>query len=216
MSDNNSPIYHITFLRHGESTGNAGGYHQGQAAFPLTDKGIAQANALANRWLSENKLFDYVVASPQSRAKHTAEIITDALGLLIEFDPIWMERDNGKLAGLHHTVASEKYPQPDFIHLYEHIGETGESLWELFLRGGRAVQSILDREPARYLIVSHGAILNMVLRSIFGIMPQPNYHGTWFRFQNTAFATLTYDPQRSNWRVHGINDRFHWKDEEED
>ena len=202
-------IYHITFLCHGESVGNAGGYHQGQSEFPLTEKGRQQAEALANRWKNEGVIFDFMISSPQSRARETAEILAPILGLEIEYDPIWMERDNGLLAGLHESEAREKFPQPAFIPLYEPIGETGESHWELFLRGGRAIQSILLQPAGRYLIVSHGAILNMALRAALGIMPQANFQGARFRFSNTGFATLTYQPERNSWAVLGINDHSH-------
>jgi broad specificity phosphatase PhoE len=43
-------VYQITFLRHGESVGNAEERFQGHADFPLTGKGRDQAMALAERW----------------------------------------------------------------------------------------------------------------------------------------------------------------------
>ena len=205
-------IFHITLLRHGESIGNALGYHQGQSEFPLTEKGQAQAKSLADRWLAEGVLFDYVIASPQPRGRQTAEIIADVLGLQVEFDPIWMERDNGVYAGLHMDEAKIRYPYPDYVSLYDRTGKTGESEWELYLRGGRAIQSILHRSPGRYLIVSHGGILNKTLQAILGIVPQTNFQGVRFRFRNTAFASLTYDPERHNWHVHSINERTHWEE----
>ena len=113
MPDEKDNLYHLTLLRHGESVGNAGGYHQGQSEFPLTEKGREQAQSLAARWRSEGITFDGMVASPQSRARQTAEIIAATLSLEIEFDPIWMERDNGILAGLHFEEAREKHPQPE-------------------------------------------------------------------------------------------------------
>jgi 2,3-bisphosphoglycerate-dependent phosphoglycerate mutase len=212
MSEPLDMLFHITLLRHGESIGNALGYHQGQSEFPLTEKGQAQAKSLADRWLSEGVLFDYVVASPQPRARQTAEIIADVLGLQVEFDPVWMERDNGVYAGLHMDEAKIRYPYPDYISLYDRTGKTGESEWELYLRGGRAIQSILHRSPGRYLIVSHGGILNKTLQAILGIVPQTNFQGVRFRFGNTAFASLTYDPERHNWHVHSINERTHWEE----
>jgi broad specificity phosphatase PhoE len=213
MSETQPTEYHIVFLRHGESVGNAGGYHQGQSEFPLTEKGRAQAQALADRWLSDRMTFDIVIASPQPRARQTAEIVVGSLGYEIEFDPVWKERDNGVYAGLHQDEAKEKYPYPEFVPIYERTGQTGESEWELFLRGGRAIQSILHRSPGRYLVVSHGGILNMTLRAILGIVPQANFQGPRFRFQNAAFATLIYYPDRHTWYVSGINDRTHWNEE---
>jgi broad specificity phosphatase PhoE len=81
------------------------------------------------------------------------------------------------------------------------------------MRGGRAIQSVLHQPPARYLIVSHGAILNMTLRALLGIAPQANFQGPRFRFRNTAFVSLEYRPEGHNWLVNGINQRPHWQDE---
>ncbi|HTX92520.1 MAG TPA: phosphoglycerate mutase family protein, partial [Anaerolineales bacterium] len=60
---NDSRFYQLTFLRHGESVGNAEERFQGHADFPLTDKGRAQARALADRWKLENVSFDRCLAS---------------------------------------------------------------------------------------------------------------------------------------------------------
>lgn len=210
MVKTNLDEFHIILLRHGESVGNAEGYHQGQSDFPLTETGYAQAKALAAHWIAKGVVFDKVIASPQSRAKQTAEIIANALGYEIEYDPIWMERDNGVLAGLHHDVAREKYPPKNFIPLYEPIGLTGESQWELFLRAGLAIQSILSQPPGPYLIVSHGGLLNMVLKAALGIIPQANFQGPRFRFQNTAYASITYFPEIHTWHVNSLNARPHW------
>ena len=49
---NDTSIYHVTFLRHGESVGNAEDRFQGHADFPLTEKGRTQARSLADRWLA--------------------------------------------------------------------------------------------------------------------------------------------------------------------
>ncbi len=191
--------YQLYLLRHGESTGNANGYHQGQYDFPLSEKGIQQAQRLASLWQAKKLHFDQIISSPLSRARQTAEIIAQTLFLPIEFDPIWMERDAGVISGLHPQEAQKLYPRPEFMSLYDKIGKTGESQWELFLRAGKAIESILSRPPARYLIVSHGGILNMVLYVTLGIFPQPNFHGAQFLFTNTGFAILNFYPQTHNW-----------------
>src|SRR5271157_343429 len=93
----NAHVYTIFLLRHGESVGNAEDRFQGQSDFPLTDKGRAQARALAERWLEEDMEFDLCISSPLARASQTAEIITTRLGLSLEFDPVWKELHNGQL-----------------------------------------------------------------------------------------------------------------------
>ena len=213
--------YQVILLRHGESVGNAEGYHQGQAQFPLTEKGKAQASALSEWWFENNIHFDHIISSPQTRAKETAEIIAKKLGCEIRYDPIWMERDNGLLAGMRHDEAVIKYPQPEVLNLYNPVGETGESIWDLYIRSGKAISSILKSPPGSYLIVSHGGLLNMVMRSILGIPPQTNFQGPRFRFQNTGYASLTYQPDGNekrpslhyNWVVQAINSRPHWDED---
>ena len=91
------PIYHIALLRHAESVGNAEGYHQGQAEFPLTERGQEQARALASYWQERGEVFDHCISSPQKRTRETAEIVAGTLGLKIEFDPVKMKVvNNGK------------------------------------------------------------------------------------------------------------------------
>ena len=210
-----TPIYTFTFLRHGESIGNAEGKHQGQADFELTEKGRAQARALAERWEMEKRRFDGAVSSPLMRARETAELVCGALDIPLTYDPRWMERDNGLLAGLHPDEAMLLHPRPPFVHPYLAIGETGESQWELYLRAGEAVQSLFIQPPGTYLVISHGGILNMVFYAILGIAPHANFTGPRFRFHNTAFATLTYAPGEHKWAVLGINDHLHWPEAEE-
>jgi broad specificity phosphatase PhoE len=211
IPETRSKIFRITLLRHGESVGNAESYHQGQSEFVLTDKGRAQARALADYWLKEKIVFDAILSSPLLRARETAEIIASALSVSIHFDPIWKERDNGVLAGLKFTEAAKLHPQPGFINPFESIGESGEGDWELYLRAGRAVQSLLSRQPGSYLVVSHGGILNKVLYVMLGIIPQANFQGAHFRFENTGYAVLEYDPATHVWLLERLNERPHWQ-----
>ncbi len=193
-------MFEITFLRHGESTGNAAGQIQGQQDMVLNERGRLQAQRLAQQWHAAGIAFDYCISSPLLRARETAEIITVALTLPLFFDPIWMERSFGELEGL--TVDDLQISQPDldFYHPFQRPGKTGESLLDLYLRTGRAVQDLLMQSPGRYLIVSHGAILNMALYIIFGLNPQGYINGPRFYFGNTGHAKLTYEPGTRIWR----------------
>jgi len=208
-----TPIYKVAFLRHGESVGNAEARFQGRADFPLTDRGRAQAQALADRWLAEGVTFDRCISSPLLRARQTAEIICTALHLPLEFDPAWMEIDNGLLEGMSEEEACLRLPRPAFMTPYDHYGQTGESRWQLYLRAGGAIQQLLERSPGSYLIASHGGILNMAMYAILGIAPQADFQGPRFMFHNTTFATFTYEPEHYNWRLLTFDGRPHWKEE---
>ena len=206
-------VYHITFLRHGESVGNAEERFQGHSDFPLTTKGRAQAQALAERWQANGVTFDRCISSPLLRACQTAEIISKTLGIPLELDPDWMEINNGILAGLTQAEAALVSPRPDFITPYTRYGKTGESRWEVYLRAGRAIQHILDRGPGRTLVAAHGGVLNMTMYAILGIAVQADHSVPRFLFHNTTFATFDYEPDGHNWRLLNFDDRRHWKED---
>lgn len=212
MENDKTKPFIVTLLRHGESVGNAESRWQGQADFPLTPRGRAQAYALAERWKKENRQFDYVISSPLTRTKETAEVIASALNLKVEFDPLWLERDNGEFSGLTAHEVRQNFSHPEFTTPYDPVGLDGEGDWELFLRAGQALHNLLKREPARYLIVSHGGLLNQVMHAIVGIAPQANNSGTRFRFENTAFAQLLYFPRQHRWAIDKLNDHVHWQE----
>lgn len=208
MSSADKPVYSFVFLRHGESVGNAEARWQGQSDYALTEKGRTQARTLAQRWKSEGVRFDRIISSPLTRAKETAEIIASALSLDVEFDPIFLERNIGEMEGM---TAEEvrKVPQPPYVTPYDSIGGGGEGDWALFLRAGQALHDLLHRPPGNYLIVSHGGLLNQLMHAIVGIAPHVDPSGVRFRFENTAFARVTYFPHQHRWAIDTLNDHTH-------
>ena len=208
MSSSDKPIYTFVFLRHGESIGNAQSRWQGQSDYELTEKGRAQARALAQRWKSERVKFDLIIASPLVRARETAEIIASALNAKMELEPSLMERHIGEMEGL--TIDEvRKRPQPPYVTPYDPIGGEGEGDWALFLRAGQALHDLVLRPPGSYLIVSHGGLLNQLMNAIIGIAPHVDPSGVRFRFENTAFARVIYFPHQHRWAIDALNDRAH-------
>lgn len=204
------PRFVFTLLRHGESVGNAEARWQGQADFPLTDTGCAQARALAERWQAEEVIFDRVFASPLERARETAETIAAVLNVTVETWPVLMERAIGEYSGLT-GEEMRQFTRPDFINPYEAVGGNGEGDWALFLRAGQALHQLLRQPVGRYLIVSHGGLLNQFMHAVMGIAPHANNGGPRFRFGNTAFARLFYFPSQHRWEIDTLNDHTHWK-----
>jgi broad specificity phosphatase PhoE len=202
-------FYKLILLRHAESEGNAEGFYQGQQDFPLTKRGINQVRRLISRWRVDGTKIDHAITSPLSRAKQTAEMICNELEIPLEEDVDWSERDMGLLTGVKREDSDDIFPKPDFFTPYDNMAGTGEGNWALFLRAGRAVHRILKRPPGRYLIVSHGGILNQAVQVIFGMTPQASGQGVHFRFVNTAFATVYYEPDKHKWVVWGLNDFTH-------
>ncbi len=202
-------LYAFTFLRHGKSIGNVEGRLQGQSEYPLSELGVQQARQLAAFWQNQNQTFLQIIASPLERARQTAEILAKALQAPIEIDPIWMERYFGTWEGLTPEEVHQTHSDFDFSDFSQRPGGNGESLLELFARASKALQSLLNRPPGEYLIVSHGAILQMTFYTIFGLSPLLNFQHLRFQFENTAFSNLSYDLKRQLWLVTGINQTPH-------
>ena len=76
-----SPVHTLVLLRHGESTYNLENRFTGWADASLTSKGIDEAIEAGKLLRNRGYMFDSVVTSALSRAKHTAEIVVGNLGL---------------------------------------------------------------------------------------------------------------------------------------
>ncbi|MCI0520253.1 MAG: histidine phosphatase family protein [Chloroflexi bacterium] len=206
--------YRFTLLRHGQSVANAENRHQGQRDYPLTPHGEEQISRLARRWLAEKRSFDGILASPLSRARQSAEIIAAALHLPIEFDAIWMERDDGLISGLLDAEAELQFPNARQIASYAPRGETGESRWDVYLRAGQALQRLIERPAGSWLVVSHGGLLNALICAALGIPPLTVASGARFALGNAAFGVLQYKPHEHVWRLLSLNDQNHLLEEE--
>ena len=199
--------HRITVLRHGVTTANVESVIQGQLDYPLSEAGVAQARALAAAWRRAGARFDAIISSPLVRARRTAEIIAEALGVAFEVDEAWQERRLGEAEGRpgDETFALLEHPPAP----YEPVFRSGESEWDLYLRAAGAVQSLVRRPPGAYLVVSHGAILNAALRSILGIPPRGRAWPTRFVFDNTGYAVLEYEPESARWSLERLNETSH-------
>jgi 2,3-bisphosphoglycerate-dependent phosphoglycerate mutase len=195
----------VTFLRHGRSRADDEKVHEGRYDSPLTEVGQAQAHTRAQEFLSRDFHFDKIVSSTLQRAQETATIIGQLLRVPIETDPDWMEMDNGPLAGLPRDIAEKRYPKPVFRSPYEPFCGTGESDWEIYCRGARAVEKIVRHGVGSYLVVTHGGILNSALRTIIGAQPFINQQGMVFGFGDTGYARLEYQSSEHTWILREFN-----------
>ena len=73
------------YLRHGETDWNRRGLSQGSIDIPLNELGLAQAREAAQKLLHRG--ITSIVASPLSRARVTAEIVGDELGVDVTIEP---------------------------------------------------------------------------------------------------------------------------------
>ncbi len=147
------------FLRHGETEWNARGVSQGNVDVPLNVRGWAQARAAAAALRGQP--IATIVHSPLSRARDTAAVIAEALGLPLHEDPDLREaafgvqegQPNGEWFG--HWVRGAFTP----------VG--GESFAVLAARARAAMNRALARDPL-VLVVGHGAFFRAV-RAAMGL-----------------------------------------------
>jgi broad specificity phosphatase PhoE len=199
-------MYHLTFLRHAESDGNANGQLQGQIDAPLSEKGREQAGRLAEAWQTAGRKFDLVISSPLDRACRTAQQVAERLNIPLETDPVWKERAFGELEGLSFDEIFQHIQPVDFYHPYNRPGKDGESLVDLYNRAGQGVQELIKRLPGTYLVVTHGAMLNMIMYVILGLSPHSSPRSPRFVFSNTGYIDLTYNPENQQWRIYRISE----------
>ena len=186
-------------MRHGRSRADDEKVHEGRYDSPLTEMGRQQVFKRAESWLNQGRTFDCIIASTLSRATESAQIIGKVLKVPVETDPLWMEFDNGPLAGLPFEMAAERFPRPAFRNPYAPFWETGESDWEIYRRASQAIEKVVRRGPGRYLVVAHGGILNEALCAIIGCGPAINATGIWFRFGDVGYAHTIYNPRKHQW-----------------
>lgn len=175
----------ILLVRHGESEWNAVGRWQGQADSPLTDLGRSQAKAAAGAV----GLVDRVLSSDLVRARETAEIIADQLGLgPVVIDPDLRERNAGEWTGLTRTEIHARFPgalpgdpartdgsrdivAPPGYEPHEHLlarGLAAVQRWAAAAGGGDAVA------------VTHGGLVYAIERDLGAEWVRlPNLAGRW-------------------------------------
>lgn len=159
----------LLVIRHGESEADLLDVHEGRADFALTERGHRQAEAMAN-YVADNYNISKIYASTLTRAKQTAQHLSDKTGIPIIFDENLMEFNNGLLAGLPRAVVREKYPEvPDLPIDKAVYGQ--ESQVEFRQRAENALSRIINESEndETVAVVSHGGMINQLYRSFFNM-----------------------------------------------
>jgi len=161
----------ILLARHGETDDNVPPYRfQGQRDTPLNDRGRAQARELAERVAALDPPVASLWASDLSRARETAEIVGERIGLEPRLDPRLREGWRGEWEGhLFDEIAArepERYAEwraPDAeVGFRFPGGETLAQQQARVLACLREVEAELDGAgPA--LVVCHGGSIRTVL-----------------------------------------------------
>ena len=183
----------LGLLRHGQTDWNIDLRLQGSTDIPLNDTGRAQALQAASVLNRED--WDVIIASPLSRAKDTADIVAQELGMNVVIVPELIERSFGVAEGLDHASWRKMYESHAVI-------EGLESLEDLRARTILLLDLIANEYAGqRVLAVSHGAFIRKVLTIISnGELPREgdrlsNASLNNFIHSDNAWTVAEYKPE---------------------
>jgi len=197
----------VLLIRHGETNWNILGKFQGCTDIDLAEEGIKQAKLLKNRLKGD---FDYIYASPLSRALKTANILAAHTNKEVMIAPEITEINFGEWEGLTIHEIAEKYPEvfkawrTDKTESYICGGDSS-----IHNASNRATKCILDivseHKGKKIVIVAHGGIIKA---GLIGILEwdMTMYHK--MALGNTCINTLTFNDELKPMLV-GLNDTNH-------
>lgn len=186
----------IFIVRHGETDGNASRLIQAPET-PLNERGMAQAEALAERLAREGVA--RILVSDYARARMTADAVQRATGAPLEVDPRLRERDFGDWRGVSHD---------DIPHFMDDgvVPPNGES-WEAFHARAEAAWERVARDAGaaegNVVAVTHGLVCwSFALHHLSvpsGLEVDRGFHNT----------SVTVAESRAPWAVSTLNCTAH-------
>lgn len=181
----------LCLIRHGETAWNKSLRLQGREDIPLNETGIKQAKDCASALVGQ--VVDVVVSSPLSRARDTARMIADAVGLKgIQEDVNVIERDFGEASGLTYDQLKEKRKQGRIHGI--------ESIEELRLRMFHVLNSYEKKYPnGTVFIVTHGASI----KAIVGAIDPDAFTGDAVQLKNTGITVI--DCNQGRYQINDFN-----------
>lgn len=198
----------IILVRHGQTTWNVEMKYQGQTDIHLTEKGIMQAQMVADRLANEP--VSAIYSSDLSRAFFTAGAIAAKHNLQVIAVPELREINFGEWEGLTYTNINSGWPKtmsklftsPEDVKI-----PGGESFPELKERASKALDRIVaNHADETIVVVSHGGTIRTLLCAALNI----NLNYVWnIKQDNTAVSILEYYDNRI--MVSLINDTCHLK-----
>jgi broad specificity phosphatase PhoE len=185
----------LYLVRHGRTDWNDKGRYQGQCDPPLNVLGLAQARELAEA-LREVP-FAAVYSSDLVRARHTAQVLADAIGVPLRVDARLREIGLGEWAG--QLVSAIRAGEPALFARWRSAPAAvrppgGETVAELYARIAAALDDISRAHPGKTVAVfTHGAAIAAVRCQVRGVP----LDGIWTMLpENAAWEVVEWPPAR--------------------
>jgi len=158
----------LILVRHGETELTAARRYSGRGDVPMSERGLAQAEATASRVAAMVGPVAAVVTSPLSRCVRMAEAIAGAGGEVpVRVEPDLIECDFGEWEGLTFAEVRERWPDrlDTWLGSPSVAPPSGESFDTVASRVRAAVGRLLEGYPGQsVVVVSHVTPIKLLLR----------------------------------------------------
>ncbi|UCD45343.1 MAG: histidine phosphatase family protein [Candidatus Bathyarchaeota archaeon] len=154
----------LILIRHGEAEHMTGDYTGGWTDLPLTELGRRQARAVAKRLGRELEGVRFeLLCSDLIRARETADIIGEELGVAPRAQPELRELNNGVASGKTKEEASAHFSEPTKPYI-DWQPYPGAETWRRFhARVAGYMESLSETGDKTLVIVAHGGtIINII------------------------------------------------------
>jgi len=177
----------VGLLRHGQTDWNIDFRLQGVTDVALNATGIEQARLAASA-LNLND-WDFIVSSPLSRARDTADIVAGRLNIPeVAVLPLLLERSFGEVEGMLYEDWKANYP--------DGIAPGGETEEQLHARTLLLLDELLETyRGTRVLAISHGALI----RKVVNLLSQGEFPLVNQRIANASLSIIVHED--SSWRL---------------
>jgi probable phosphoglycerate mutase len=205
----------LYLIRHGEAYSNVEAVIGGMKGDRgLTERGIAQAEALARRLAGGEIAADVLYASTLPRARMTAERVAEALKLPINWDDELQELRPGEADGMSIEDARASFDgfERFLRETFTPVATGGESWGAFQMRASAALERIILRhQDQTIVVVSHGGVIEVSFLFLLELGPQMRSRVS-FHVANTAMTHwrhVTGYAGRQKWHLAAHNDHRH-------
>ncbi|MDO5031078.1 histidine phosphatase family protein [Corynebacterium sp.] len=186
----------LILIRHGQTTYNASGRMQGHVDTELSEVGYEQARAAAS--LLAEKNITAIVSSDLQRARETARVIGEALGMTPLVDARLRETNLGLWQGMTSAEVDAQHPGARAIWRHDPTWAPpqGESRVEVAQRSRPVVDELMRTHDAwdegPVLIVGHGGAISALTCHLLGL--EHHQYSILSGLKNTHWSQLTARP----------------------
>ena len=197
----------MILVRHGEAENNRYGLIGGWSNVELTELGIKQAEAVADRLRKELDGTYRMYSSNLKRAKQTAEIISGKLDIAPIYVMELREHNPGIVSGMDREEAENHFNEVTEPALDWRPYPESESWREFYHRVASFMDKLCEQEE-QVLIISHGGTIQNIVRWWLGIS-LTDFFKTGFGTANTSITILDTTPYHER-RIERLNDTSHY------